>query len=178
MKTISKIFALAVFCVSAAAFAADVKINDTAFPAQDNSFTKTWAFSTKEKAPEELKLNKAAFYVHHKYKYICGYRNDLVVKVTAPAAIKSFKVNAHYINYADGRKRDYAAEYSVDNKTWTEIQKVNAGGGNAFIKCDNVVPVANDGTVYIRIRKVLAPKDSNGAVGAVVLKTAGITVNF
>lgn len=178
MKSITKIFALAVFCVSAAVFAADVKVNDTAFPAKGNSFAKEWSFTTAAKAAPELKLNRTAFYLHPKYKYICGYRNDLTIKVTAPAAIKSFKVKGIYTNYADSRKRDYAVDYSLDNKTWTEIKKVNVGGGNASLDSDEVIPVANDGTVYIRFRKLLDPKDTTGKNSAVLLRRAGFTVNF
>ena len=72
MKTISKMFALAVFCVSAAAFAADVKINDTAFPAKGNTFTRSWSFLTHVSAAKELKLAAEDFAQHPKLKGIAG----------------------------------------------------------------------------------------------------------
>ena len=166
-------------CVGAAAFAADVKINDTAFPAKGNTFTRSWSFLTHVSAAKELKLAAEDFAQHPKLKGIAGVTKPVVVKISAPSKITDIAVTAEFCNFLDRAKRDYVIEISADNKEWSKLAEANGAGGITKVKFDNAAAVANDGTVYLRFSKALKPADrANKIPWSVMLKKVTFSIKF
>ena len=178
MKSLKSIVVgIAIFALGSI-FAAEVKINDKVINVKNNTVTATYVFSTFDKTAPELNLTEKDFYQHVKHKHICGLRNPLVVKITAPSAIRYLNVFGSACNYADRRERVYVAEYSVDNKEWMEISKDKKAGGWASLKGEVKELMKNDGTVFVRFRKIVEDGDNNGLNGCVLFKKVNFTAKF
>lgn len=179
MKNLSKLLALAVFCICSAAFAAEVKINGSVFPVKGNSFSKEWNFYTFTDAYKKLNLAETDFGQHAKHKAICGLFSPLELTVTAPSKITSLKAVGRWINYLDRKERNYVIEYSVDKKNWIVIADVKHKGGLKEGISEDITPADNNGTIYIRFRKNLQPEDHAVRVRwAVILKHAKVSIKF
>ena len=178
MKYFKSFLAVAAFFAACSTFAADAKINDKVVKTKNNTITATYVFSSFDKAAPELKLTQQDIYQHPKHKYINGLLNPITIQITAPSEIKYLNLYGSACNYSDCRERVYTTEYSVDNKEWIEVGKDKKPGGWAYVKGEVKEMKKNNGTVYIRFRKITEPDDRNGLKGPVLFKKISFIAKF
>ena len=151
------------------------------FPINKNksgwSFNYSQEFAEKSADIEKLlKISSKAWKKHPKHSYICGYNNNITLKIVSTAPISAVNAQIAISNYSDSRVRKVAIAYSTNGLIFKTLSKKKFGSGS--IKVDAMTKLESKPRIlWLRFVRLLEKNDRIGRGGYFVFKSINIKLS-
>ena len=176
-----KLFFLTALFFVCSVFSAELKINNrvpkTGFSTVNNSwkYEKSFRF-VKGKLPAEFLLTDKNIKLHPKHGHIQGYNGDLTIQIKAPGAVKTLEWSAKITNFADGKTRKISISYSLNGLDY-KVLDTKEFRVNGTVASGKVTLPANRGYLFLKLNRILDPKDTNGKYGFVLFQEMSLKLS-